>query len=191
LHNRSPLARDENPSRARNAPKENAGGAGNNHGGSAGQDRFGGCTTESETGNTMSRHLVAISRAFLFVGLLGLVGCDIDLNPDEAGPAELGEWRGKPIRQWILELKDEATKDRASRTLAQLGPDDREMVPTLIALLKDDDRIVRGGACRLLGQIGPKAKDALKPLDDLIIDPDKMVRQECLWARKRIRNLLA
>jgi HEAT repeat protein len=112
------------------------------------------------------------------------------LVPEEPGPED-GVWRGQPLRQWILELKDEATKDRASRTLAQLGPDDKDMVPTLVALLKDDDRIVRGGACRLLGQIGPKAKDALKPLDDLIIDPDKMVRQECLWARKRIRNLLA
>lgn len=140
----------------------------------------------------MVQRIGALGLAFLFVGLVGIVGCDIpNLSPDEADPAELGEWRGKPIRQWILDLKDEALKPVASQTLAQLGPDDKDMVPTLIALLKDDDRIVRGGACRLLGQIGPKAKDALKPLDDLIIDPDKMVRMECLYARKRIRNLLA
>src|SRR5262249_19843336 len=132
------------------------------------------------------------SRALLFLGLLGLVGCDIpNLTPDEPDPAELGVWQGKQLKQWILDLKDEATKQNASRILGQFGPEDKDMIPTLVALLKDDDRIVRPGACRLLGQIGPKAKDAMKALDDLLVDPDKLVRIECLYARKRIRNLVA
>jgi HEAT repeat protein len=139
----------------------------------------------------MSSHLLSSSRVVVFLGLLGLAGCDVNLAVEDPDPAELGIWREKLLRQWLLNLKDEGRRGVASQTLATFGPDDKDMVPTLIALLKDDDRIVRAGACRLLGQIGPKAKDAMKPLDDLLVDPDKLVRIECLYARKRIRNLVA
>jgi HEAT repeat protein len=121
--------------------------------------------------------------------MIAAAGCDVSLATDDTENEDQGYWRGKPIKQWLLDLKDETTKRNAQVNLADFGPDDKDMVPALVALLKDDDRIVRGGACRLLGQIGPKAKDAMKDLDDVLVDPDKMVRMECLYARKRIRNL--
>jgi HEAT repeat protein len=127
--------------------------------------------------------------AILLLAPLGLLGCDVSLATEEA-PEEV-MWQGRPVRQWLIELWDEATIKNAQASLGLIGPDEKDMVPGLIDLLKDDDRRVRAGACRLLGQIGPKAKDALKPLDELLVDPDKMVRVECLYARKRIRNLVA
>jgi len=116
-------------------------------------------------------------------------GCDVpDLSPDESDQVDPGIWNGKPIKSWILESKDEATRDSAKAYLDQVGPEDKNLVPALIALLKDPDAAVRRGAARLLGQIGPNAKDALEPLGDAAVDPDrdKGVLKEVINASRRI-----
>ena len=140
-----------------------------------------------------------MSRTFRFAGglllaaaVFFLTGCEVpDLSPDESDRVDRGIWNGKPIKNWILESKDEATRDSAKAYLDQVGPEDKNLVPALIPLLKDEDPAVRRGAARLLGQIGPNAKDALEPLADAAVDPDrdKGVLKEVINASRRIMTL--
>jgi hypothetical protein len=128
----------------------------------------------------------------LAAAVVVLAGCDVpNLSPDESDEVDPGIWNGKPIKQWILDKEDEATRDQATSYLDLLGPEDKDLVPALIPLLKDPDPVVRRGAAKLLGQIGPDAKEALEPLADAVVDPDKdkWVLKEVLAARKRIETL--
>lgn len=126
----------------------------------------------------------------LLAGIVILVGCDVpNLAPDDTEEIDPGMWYGRPIKQWILDKNDEDLKDNAKAYLDLVGPEDKDLVPALIPLLKDEDPVVRRGAVKLLGQIGPNAKEALEPLEDSITDPDKMVLKETLVARKRIMGL--
>lgn len=121
-----------------------------------------------------------------------LGGCELpDLSPDESDMVDPGIWNGKPIKTWILETKDEATRDSAKAYLEQVGPEDKDLVPALIPLLKDEDPVVRRNAAKLLGQIGPNAKDALEPLGDAAVDPDrdKGVLKEVITASRRIMTM--
>jgi HEAT repeat protein len=51
----------------------------------------------------------------------------------------------------------------------------KEMVPGLIACLKDQNINVRHQACKLLGQLGKDATEAVKPLRELLNDPNPAV----------------
>jgi hypothetical protein len=114
-------------------------------------------------------------------------GCDLpNFTPDENEEADPGIWNGRPIKNWILEYNDPATHDDAKAYLDKLGPEDKDLVPALIPLLKDEDPLVRRDAAMLLGQIGPEAKDALEPLSEAFVDPDKRVLRESLKASHRI-----
>jgi hypothetical protein len=121
---------------------------------------------------------------------MALCGCDVpNLSPDESDQADPGVWNGRPIKEWIVASNDPATRDYAKGYLDQFGPEDKDLVPVLIALLKDENADVRLGAAKLLGQIGPDAKDALEPLADACVDPDKRVLKEIITASKRIMTL--
>ena len=126
----------------------------------------------------------------MLVSITALTGCDIpNLTPEEGEQVDPGIWYGKPIKQWILDVEDLDLSEQTKPYLDRLGPQDKELVPALIALLSDEDPVVRRGAARLLGQIGPSAKDALPALDEAISDPDKEVLHEVLVAHKRIMGL--
>ena len=126
----------------------------------------------------------------LFTGLVTVSGCTIpSLAADDTEEVDPGIWHGRPIKHWIKERYDESTADYAKAILDQVGPEDKDLVPALRTLLKNDDPKVRRIAVRLLGQIGPNAKDALEQLDELIVDPDKIVLKEVLGAKKRIMGL--
>jgi hypothetical protein len=117
-------------------------------------------------------------------------GCDLpNFTPDESEEADPGIWNGKPIKHWMLEYNDSATRSDAKAYLDKLGPEDKDLVPALIPLLKDEDPLVRRDAAMLLGQIGPDAKDALEPLSEAFVDPDKRVLKESLKASHRIMSL--
>jgi hypothetical protein len=140
----------------------------------------------------MSRTYRFAGGLFLATAVIVLAGCDVpNLAPDESDQVDPGIWNGKPIKTWILESKDEATRDSAKAYLDQVGPADKDLVPALIPLLKDQDPAVRRGAARLLGQIGPNAKDALEALGDAAVDPDrdKSVLKEVITASRRITTV--
>jgi hypothetical protein len=127
---------------------------------------------------------------FMLASAVALAGCDIpNLASDESKQADPGMWYGKPIKQWMLDVEDPDLSEQARPYLDRVGPQDKDLVPALIALLSDEDSTVRRGAARLLGQIGPPAKDALPALEEAISDPDKGVLREVLAAHKRIMGL--
>ena len=80
-----------------------------------------------------------------------------NLTPDSL-PALLGNLKtaDSAIRQATLEFLDQNKNSK------------KEMVPGLIACLKDTKAKVRQDACKLLGQLGMDAKDAAGPLRELI-----------------------
>ena len=91
----------------------------------------------------------------LFAGaLLVAFGC----NGNQSGDEVL--YRGKPMRQWIVELKTgtEDTRRTAEANLQLVGPEDIDIVPGLVDRLRDPDPFVRRTASDLLGNIGPGAR---------------------------------
>jgi hypothetical protein len=127
---------------------------------------------------------------FVLASVLAFAGCDIpSLAPDETEQADPGMWYGRPIKDWMLDVNQPDLTEQTKPYLDLVGPQDKELVPALIALLSDEDPIVRRGAARLLGQIGPPAKDALPALDEAISDPDRDVLREVLSANKRINGV--
>jgi HEAT repeat protein len=68
-------------------------------------------------------------------------------------------------------LKDDgASCHSALWALERLGPQGREAVPSLMALLKRKDNVVVDQAVRLLGKIGPAAKEAVPTLIEALRD---------------------
>jgi hypothetical protein len=138
--------------------------------------------------------MIQISRLacglLVLTSVMAVAGCDIpNMAQEEVEQPDPGMWYGKPIEQWMLDVEQPDFRDQAQPYLDRVGPQDKELVPALIALLTDEDPVVRRGAARLLGQIGPAAKDALPALDEAISDPDRRVLREVLVAHKRIMGL--
>jgi hypothetical protein len=124
-------------------------------------------------------------------GILVLAGCDVpSLAPDESQQADPGIYHGKPVKDWFLDRKDPDQREQADQYLDRVGPQDKDLIPALVPLLKDDEPVVRSGAARLLGQIGPDAKDALDAIDEATGDEtNRAVLQSLVGARKRIMGL--
>jgi HEAT repeat protein len=123
-------------------------------------------------------------RRVLGLALLGLLlaGCGDNSN------AEMGLYRGRPIKTWILELKegDAADREEVQKVLNSVGPANADLVPALRKHLKDEDPFVRGYSARLLGQIGPKAKDAYDDLSNALLDKNEFVLRETTAAIPKV-----
>jgi HEAT repeat protein len=124
-------------------------------------------------------------------GILVLVGCDVpSLAPDETQQVDPGIYYGRPVKDWFLDRKDADLREQADQYLERVGPQDKDLIPALVPLLKDDDPLVRSSAARLLGQIGPDAKDSLEAIDEATADEtNRAVLQALVGARKRIMGL--
>jgi hypothetical protein len=133
--------------------------------------------------NSTMRKLPLLCAAFL------LVGCDLGSYDDDEGD-DLPIYRGRAVKQWILDLKsdDDYTRRLAKKNLDDMGPEDKAMVPALVAAVDDPDKDVRIAALRLLGQIGPGAKKALPAVDKAKLDKEPLVLQAALHAELRIMN---
>jgi HEAT repeat protein len=70
--------------------------------------------------------------------------------------AEEPVYKGRPLREWVAQLKDESPVERraAARALGALGAQAREGVQPLAALLDDKVESVREAAADALGRIG-------------------------------------
>jgi len=77
-------------------------------------------------------------------------------------------------------------QEAAATGLGKIGPEAREAVPTLIAMLKKDDKDVRRRACQVLGKIGPEARAAVPALKEALKDKNDSVRESAAWAFVRI-----
>jgi HEAT repeat protein len=64
----------------------------------------------------------------------------------------------------------------------------KEIVPSMISLLKDDDWEMRRGAAWILGKVGPEAKDAVPALTEALNDSNPAVRTKAAEALKKIKG---
>ena len=72
-----------------------------------------------------------------------------------------------------------------NKALLGMGP---EVVPAMIALLKDEVWEMRRGAAWLLGKLGPDAKDAIPALTRALKDPNASVRKKAEEALMKIKG---
>jgi HEAT repeat protein len=77
---------------------------------------------------------------------------------------------GRPLSEWIMELKALAPQSRnaAAYEIAGMGPDAVRAVPALIEALDDPSPVVRYPVTIALLEIGPGAKAAVPRLQQMI-----------------------
>jgi HEAT repeat protein len=87
---------------------------------------------------------------------------------DEAKQTVVGILGGirdaRAVPALIGALGDPSLKRIAAEALGDIGPDAREAVPALAAVLSDENESVRQAACDALGKIGPDAREAMPAL---------------------------
>jgi len=64
----------------------------------------------------------------------------------------------------------------------------REIVPDMVALLKDDNWEMRRGAAWILGKLGPEGKNAIPALTEALNDTNADVRMKAKEALKKITS---
>src|SRR5262249_18290454 len=77
--------------------------------------------------------------------------------------------QGLPMSYYIRELKTpgKASRYHVLQAITQFGPQAREAVPYLTALLKDSDPVVRSLSAEALASMGRHAEPALPPLREM------------------------
>ena len=70
-----------------------------------------------------------------------------------------------------LHSRDPRIRREAVGVLVRMGPDGKDAVPDLIALLDDEDEETRKLAARALGRIGPDATAAIPALKKMLLEP--------------------
>jgi HEAT repeat protein len=118
-----------------------------------------------------------------------------DKDPIRRFPAikavgEIGPEAREAIPLLIKTIRESRNRDR--RTLvacnhALLGMD-KEIVPHMISLLKDDEWEMRRGAAWILGKLGPEAKEAVPALTEALNDSNAAVRTKAEESLKKIRG---
>jgi HEAT repeat protein len=76
-----------------------------------------------------------------------------------------------------LHSRDPRIRREAVGVLVRMGPDGKDAVPDLIALLNDDDEETRKLAARALGRIGPEAAAAIPALKKMLLEPPTVPRK--------------
>jgi HEAT repeat protein len=71
-------------------------------------------------------------------------------------------------------------------TIALVGEMPKDIIQSIILLLKDADAEARKSGARALGEIGSKAADAVPALQELKKDADPDVRKAAAFALSRI-----
>jgi HEAT repeat protein len=97
--------------------------------------------------------------------------------------------RGRPLSEWIADLKAAApaTRNAAAYEIAGLGPAAKPAVPALIAALDDPDASVRFPVTVALGEIGPDAVAAVPRLKQMMFE--EINDEIAAAARRAIRHI--
>lgn len=97
--------------------------------------------------------------------------------------------RGRPLSEWIAELKAAApaTRNAAAYEIAGLGPAAKPAVPALIEALDDPDASVRFPVTVALGEIGPDAVAAVPRLKQMMFE--EINDEIAAAARRAIRHI--
>ena len=97
--------------------------------------------------------------------------------------------RGRPLSEWIADLKASApaTRNAAAYEIAGLGPAAKPAVPALIEALDDPDAAVRFPVTVALGEIGPDAAAAVPRLKQMMFE--EINDEIAAAARRAIRHI--
>jgi hypothetical protein len=97
--------------------------------------------------------------------------------------------RGRPLREWIADLKAAApaVRNGAAYEIASLGPAAKPAVPALIEALDDPDPTVRFPVTVALGEIGPDAAAAVPRLKQMMFE--EINDEIAAAARRAIRHI--
>lgn len=97
------------------------------------------------------------------------------------------EKQGAEAVAQLLQDKNVNTRVEAYQFLQSLGPDAKEAVPALIAVLKkNQEEGWWNHSIETLAIIGPAAKDAIPELTKLLRSDDQRVRNNAMHALKKI-----
>jgi HEAT repeat protein len=85
-----------------------------------------------------------------------------------------GSYEGKPTSAWVRQLEQgrEESLLPALEAIAELGPQAKAAVPTLVKLLKHESSVVVGHALVALEEIGPAAEPSLPAVIEALEFPD-------------------
>ena len=97
--------------------------------------------------------------------------------------------RGRPLSEWIADLKAAApaTRNAAAYEIASLGPAAKPAVPALIEALDDPEAAVRFPVTVALGEIGPDAAAAVPRLKQMMFE--EINDEIAAAARRAIRHI--
>jgi hypothetical protein len=93
-----------------------------------------------------------------------------------------------PVARAALQEKDSALRGQAVRVAGPLGKEEKEVVPSLEKVAREDRNVeVRVAAIQELGGLGPAAKSAEGTLSELAGDPRPSIREAAAYALKRVK----
>jgi HEAT repeat protein len=97
--------------------------------------------------------------------------------------------RGRPLSEWITELKAAApaVRNAAAYEIASMGPAAAPAVPALIEALDDPVAVVRFPVTVALGEIGPAAAAAVPRLKQMM--EEELSDEVAAAARRAIRHI--
>ena len=106
-----------------------------------------------------------------------------------APAAKEPESRGRPLSEWMADLKAAApaTRNGAAYEIAGMGPAAATAVPALIEALDDPVAVVRFPATVALGEIGPGAAAAVPRLKQMM--EEELNDEIAAAARRAIRRI--
>ena len=129
-----------------------------------------------------------IARAFGALTLILALTTGRASAQNAGGPKEPVS-RGRPLSEWIADLKAAApaTRNAAAYEIASLGPAAKPAVPALIEALDDPDAAVRFPVTVALGEIGPDAGAAVPRLKQMMFE--EINDEIAAAARRAIRHI--
>jgi HEAT repeat protein len=97
--------------------------------------------------------------------------------------------RGRPLTEWVADLKADAplVRNAAAYEIAGMGPAAAAAVPALIAALDDPVAVVRFPVTVALGEIGPGAAAAVPRLKQMM--EEELNDEIAASARRAIRRI--
>ena len=130
-----------------------------------------------------------LARAFRVLALTLALTAGRASAQDSAPAAKEPVSRGRPLSEWIADLKAAAPviRNGAAYEIASMGPAAAVAVPALIAALDDPVAVVRFPVTVALGEIGPAAAAAVPRLKQMM--EEEMSDEVAAAARRAIRHI--
>ena len=127
----------------------------------------------------MIRMFAAVIASFKQSAIPGLLELarsgDVDVRISVAALAKMGEEAAVVVAETLLTDSDSQVREVGAATLAEMGPQARPAMPTLIRLLVEGDEDTLPDVLRALRMLGPEASGAAAPLVNLLLETNPFV----------------